>query len=130
MVGDYKDTTSTILGLLENNKLTLGIKQVAEASDTIDFNIQAPFVYVHFDLNDTVSSSCGVITLTVDLFVGAADKNISEAKGKAIEITGNIAQLLLDVPVYFENSPLELFAEFSNKAVIHLEAKTQIRFGI
>ncbi|MEM4626457.1 MAG: hypothetical protein QXF70_03475 [Candidatus Bilamarchaeaceae archaeon] len=130
MVGDYKDTTSKILTLLESNKSFLGVKQITEASDTIDFNIQAPFVYVHFGLDDTVSSNCGVITLTIDIFVGAADKNISEAKNTAIDITGKIAQLLPDVPVYFENSPLELFAEYSNKAVIHLEAKTQIRFGI
>jgi len=129
-VTDYRTTTGAILKLLEDNKTVLGAKHIAEAGETIDFNMQTPFIYVHFDLDQTVSQNCGVVILTVDLFCGDADKNISEAKANAIELTGKVAQLLDEVPVFYEDSPLELFAEYTNKAIIRLQGKTQIRFGI
>ncbi len=128
MVKSYRETSSEILKLLEDNKKALGIKQVVEAGATIDFNLQSPFVYIHFDLDSKLSSGCEAISLTAEFFVGASDKNISEAKAKAIDLTGKILALFEseNYPLYYEDSPLELFAEYADKAILRLEAKTQI----
>jgi hypothetical protein len=130
MVKSYRETTTDIISLLTSNKTALGIKQVAEAGATIDFNLQAPFVYIHFDLDSKLSSGCQSISLTVEFFVGASDKNISEAKAKAIELAAKIVVLFEDFPLYYEDSPLELFAEYADKAILRLEAKTTIFFGV
>lgn len=132
MVKNYRETTAEIINLLTSNKAALGIKQVVEAGATIDFNLPTPFVYVHFDLDSKLSSGCEAISLTVEFFVGASDKNISEAKAKAIDLAGKVVALFEseNYPLYYEDSPLELFAEYADKAILRLEAKTYIIFGI
>ena len=123
-VTDYATTVAAYLTVLKNNKSTLGVAEanIFEAGSTIDFNIPAPFIYLHSDIGTSKVHNGFVSELVLEFFIGAEGKTSSaSAKAAAFVIASKLLKVLLDnMPVQVPEDFIEFFSEFSNKAIIKL----------
>ena len=123
-VTDYATTVAAYLTVLKNNKSTLGVAEanIFEAGSTIDFNVPAPFIYVHSDIGQSKVHNGFASELVLEFFIGAEGKvSSASAKAAAFVIASKLLKVLLDnMPVQVPEDFIEFFSEFSNRAIIKL----------
>ncbi len=131
-VENYDNTRAAILNTIENNKSTLNVPDITvqEAGAVVDFNIPAPFIYVHFDLGASKAQQGYMAELIIEFFVGHEAESSAEAKSYALNIAVELMKLLRNLlpGIQFpQNDFVEFFAEFANRSIVKLTGITRIK---
>lgn len=131
----YEAFTETVINIIQSYSDQIGVpvEQIIEAGASLDFNVPAPFIYVHFDISGASVETGFQVKIMTDIFVLAEGKETAaEAKKEAMKILRKVMLLFLEKePELMMTIPknedfIEIFSEYSNKAILKLTLTSDI----